>query len=62
MPRQPEPARAGKREAVPREPTGAGAPGGAPEARPGQNLMSPIMPATFVVSSLIVGAIDELAR
>ncbi len=27
----------------------------------GQNLMPPIIPATFVVNSLMVGAIDELA-
>lgn len=39
-------------------PTEPGAPG-----RGGrQNLMPPIMPATFDVTSEMVGAIDELAR
>lgn len=33
-----------------------------PECRDGQNLILPIMPAMFVVSSLIVGAIEEAAR
>ena len=65
--RRPAPARhRGRRpDAAVARPDAGSVRDGSAAAGPGaaaQNLMPPIMPAMFVVSSLIVGAIDELAR